>query len=190
VPRDLVAVLVDCDKVPGLLSHLPRRQFQRRAMKSREQSVPRARREGLLVQELRDEVLVYDPIRHKAHCLNQTAALVWNCCDGKTTVKQMVRLLAKETDSPDDEAVVWMAFDQLAKAHLLQSQTRKWPGSSGISRREVMRRIGTAAAVALPVVASITAPRAVQAGTCGPSGLPCTSPLMCCSGVCNAGTCV
>lgn len=158
-------------------------------MKSREQSVPRARSEGLLVQELADELLVYDRIRHKAHCLNQTAALVWKCCDGKTSVKQMVRLLGEETDSPGDEAVVWMAFDQLAKAHLLQGQTRKWPGPSGISRREVMRRIGTAAAVALPVVSSITAPGAVQAGTCGSSGTPCSNNLMCCSAMCNAGTC-
>lgn len=154
-------------------------------MTSREQSVPRARREGLLVQELADELLVYDLVRHKAHCLNQTAALVWKRCDGKTSVNQMVRLLGKETESPVDEAVVWMAFDQLAKAHLLQGQTRKWPGASGISRREVLRRIGTAAAVALPLVTSISAPSAAQAASCRGSGDPCATSAQCCSLLCN-----
>src|SRR6476620_725537 len=99
-------------------------------MKTREQSLPRARKEGLVVQEMPDELLIYDLVRNKAHCLNQTAALVWKRCDGKTSVKQMVRLLEKETESPVDEAVVWMAFDQLAEAHLLQGEARKWLGAS------------------------------------------------------------
>jgi len=157
-------------------------------MKSKEQTLPRARKEGLLVQELADELLVYDRTRHKAHCLNQTAALVWERCDGKTSVNQMARLLGNETDSPVDEAVVLMAFDQLAKARLLQGEAREWSAQSGISRREVMRRIGTAAAIALPVVSSITAPDAVQAATCLASGQACTSSAQCCSLVCS-GTC-
>ena len=162
-------------------------------MKTREESVPRARKEGLVVQEMPDEVLVYDLVRHKAHCLNQTAALVWKRCDGKSSVKQMLRLLAKETESPVDEAVVYIAFDQLAKANLLQGQARKWPGASGISRRQVMRRLGAAAALSLPLVTSIVAPDAVQAATCRASGAACTSPAQCCSLACPgapAGTCL
>lgn len=157
-------------------------------MKSKEQSLPQARKEGLLVQELADELLVYDRTRHKAHCLNQTAALVWKRCDGKTTVNQMARILGKETDSPVDDAVVWMAFDQLAKAHLLQGETRNWSAQSGISRREVMRRIGIAAAIALPVVSTIAAPGAIQAATCRGSGQACTTGTQCCSFVCTGGT--
>lgn len=158
-------------------------------MKTREQSVPRAKEEGLVVQEMPDELLVYDLVRHKAHCLNQTAALVWKRCDGKTSVKQMIRLLEKETDGPVDEAVVNLAFDQLAKAHLLQDHQGKWPGDAGISRREVMRRIGVAAAVSLPVVTSIVAPTAAQAANCLPAGASCTASAQCCSGVCST-TCV
>jgi hypothetical protein len=158
-------------------------------MKTREESVPRARKEGLLVQEMPDELLVYDLVRNKAHCLNQTAALVWKRCDGKTSVEQMVRLLGKEMGSPVDESVVWIAFDRLAKANLLQGQARKWPGASGISRREVIRRIGVAAAVSLPIVTSIVAPAAVQAGTCRASGVACTTGPQCCSFVCSALIC-
>jgi hypothetical protein len=157
-------------------------------MKSKEQSLPRARREGLLVQELADELLVYDRTRHRAHCLNQTAAMVWQRCDGMTSVNQMARLLGEATDSPVDEAVVWLAFDQLAKAQLLEDHAG-WHGQSGISRREVIRRIGTAAAVALPVVSSIVAPRAVQAATCLGSGAACTSSAQCCSLLCNSNVC-
>jgi hypothetical protein len=136
-----------------------------------------------------DELLVYDLVRNKAHCLNQTAALVWKRCDGKTTVKQMVRLLEKETESPVDEAVVWMAFDLLAKANLLQGTPSKWTGASGISRRDVMRRIGVAAAVSLPIVTSIVAPRAAHAANCRASGAACTTSAQCCSGLCNASVC-
>lgn len=158
-------------------------------MKTREQSIPRARKEGLVVQEMPDEVLVYDLARHKAHCLNQTAALVWKRCDGKTSVKQMARLLEKDTEGPVDAAVVLLAFDQLAKAHLLQGEPGKWPGASGISRREVIRRIGVAAAVSLPVVTSIVAPKAAQAANCRGTGQSCTAPAQCCSGLCPTTTC-
>src|SRR5215471_6033313 len=158
-------------------------------MKAREESVPRARREGLLVQELPDELLVYDLVRQKAHCLNRTAALVWNRCDGKTTVEQLVRLLTNEAKAPVDQAMVWMAFDRLSKAHLLKGQTRTWPGASQISRRELIRRVGTAAAVALPIVSTIVVPEAIQAATCLASGAVCTSSAQCCSGLCPSGTC-
>ena len=39
--------------------------------------MPRARQDELVVEELQDETLVYDLERHKARCLNRTAALVW-----------------------------------------------------------------------------------------------------------------
>src|SRR5215813_6909943 len=158
-------------------------------LKTREESVPRARRDGLLVKELPDELLVYDLFRQKAHCLNRTAALVWNQCDGETTVEQLVLLLGKESNAPVDREVVWMAFDQLSKAHLLQGRARTWPGASRISRRELIRRAGAAAAIALPIVSSIVVPDAVQAATCRPSNASCTSPAQCCSQLCNAGHC-
>jgi len=84
--------------------------------------------------------------------------------------------------------VVWLAFDQLSKANLLQGQTSKWPGASGISRREVIRRVGLAAAVSLPIVTSIVAPKAAAAINCRASGQPCTTSAQCCSGVCTGGT--
>jgi len=53
---------------------------------------PSARKTGLVVQDMPDEVLVYDLDSNKAHCLNKSAALVWKSCDGTKTVSDIVRL--------------------------------------------------------------------------------------------------
>ncbi|HEY0004483.1 MAG TPA: hypothetical protein VGB17_06700, partial [Pyrinomonadaceae bacterium] len=50
---------------------------------------PLARKEGLVVRELADELLVYDTRRDRAHCLNKTASLVWQRCDGLTSTSEM-----------------------------------------------------------------------------------------------------
>ena len=52
---------------------------------------PMARQNGLVVQEMPDEVLVYDLDSNKAHCLNQSAAFVWRSCDGDKSVMDIVR---------------------------------------------------------------------------------------------------
>jgi len=158
-------------------------------MKVSEAVAPRARTEKLLIQELADETLVYDLERDEAHCLNQTAALVWKHCDGKMTISQIAKTLTAETKSTVDEELVLLACHQLAKSHLMQGQIPGMLGSSRFSRREVMRRLGTAAAVSLPLVSSIVAPGAVQAATCRPSGAACTTSAQCCSAVCSAGNC-
>lgn len=148
---------------------------------------PKARQEGLVTQQLADETLVYDQERFKAHCLNRTAALVWKHCDGKKTASAIALALEKEAGSPVAEELVWLALDQLGKSRLLTERVIP-AGVAGISRREVIRRVGIAAAVALPVVTSIVAPKAAHAINCRTSGQPCTTSAQCCSGICNAGT--
>jgi hypothetical protein len=155
-------------------------------------TTPRARKEGLLVQELPDEVLVYDLERHKAHCLNPTAALVWKHCDGRTTVSEMVQLLEKSLETSVDEDVVWCALNQLEKDHLLGDKVA-WPvGMERISRRTLIRRVGMAA-VLLPLITTITAPTAQagtsncvpQGGACSGAGLPCCGAFTCIGGACG-----
>jgi hypothetical protein len=157
--------------------------------REKEQLIPEARREGLVVQELPGEVLVYDRERNKAHCLNSTAALVWSHCDGNRSVAQMASAIAAETQAPVDEDLIWLGVEQLSKSHLLRDGAKLPQPKAGVSRREVMRRIGLAAAVALPVVTSIVAPKAAQAASCQPSGHACGNNAQCCSGNCSAGTC-
>lgn len=158
-------------------------------MKSIHPTKPKARREGLIVQTLPDETLVYDLDRDLAHCLNQTAALVWNRCDGNSTTKQITRAVSLDLAQTIDENFVWLALDQLSRNHLLTSGPPA-PVISGMSRREVMRALAVSAAVAVPVVASIVAPAPAQAASgCTPNGQGCTSSVQCCSGFCNGGTC-
>lgn len=150
--------------------------------------LPAAREDGLIMQKVADEVLVYDQQRHKAHCLNQTAALVWRSLDGKSTASQIATRLSQQQGVAVSAAVVQLAVSDLGRSGLLRGPIVA-EGKSGLSRRELMKRIGVGAAVALPVVVSVVAPRAAQAATCRLSGQSCTTSSQCCSGVCSAGTC-
>lgn len=152
------------------------------------QLTPTARQDDLVIQEVDGETLVYDLKRHKAHCLNRTAAFVWKHCDGNQTVGEVARRLEQELGAPVSREVVWLAIDQLEKLGLVKGSARS---GHTVSRREVMRRIGFSAAVALPLVTSILAPTAAQAATCGDieafcggDNPPCCPGLVCCGGFC------
>jgi hypothetical protein len=151
--------------------------------------MPEARQEGLVVQELSGEVLVYDRDSNQAHCLNSTAALVWQHCDGSTPVSEIARAIEGKINVPVDEDLIWLGIEQLGKTKLLKERAALPNHKSGLSRREVMKRMGIAAAVALPVVTSIMAPTAAQAANCAPTGAACTSGAQCCSTVCNSMVC-
>ena len=160
---------------------------------------PERRREGLVVRELPDEVLIYDQERHKAHCLNSTAAFVFKQCDGRTTVREIAARLPGALELPADEGLVWMALDRLGKAHLLETRVAPTDGAR-FSRRTLLRRLGVGAAALLPLVSSIVAPTPAEAAAsctnnCSgkPNGTPCTisgffddcAMHSCISGVCT-----
>lgn len=157
-------------------------------MTNRKSSNPRARQDGLIVQNLPDETLVYDLERDRAHCLNQTAAFVWRHCDGQTSAQEIARALKNEIKRPVDEKLVWLAIDQLGRNHLLKEAPVLPPSVVGINRREVVRALGLTAAVAIPMVASIVAPLPAQAATgCATTGQGCAS-VACCSGCVCSGS--
>ena len=89
-----------------------------------------SQQKDLVVQELPDELMLYDLKRHKAHCLNTTAAMVWNHCNGRTTVAEMAALLEKEVGSPVDEEVVLYALDKLEQGRparrAVRPVSREW----------------------------------------------------------------
>ncbi|MCA1607658.1 MAG: PqqD family protein, partial [Acidobacteria bacterium] len=70
------------------------------------QKMPQARKSGLIIQEVDSEVLIYDQVTNKAHCLNQTAAKVWNYCDGETTLPEACTALSRDLETPVDEKLV------------------------------------------------------------------------------------
>ncbi|MEK6406938.1 MAG: PqqD family protein [Acidobacteriota bacterium] len=124
-----------------------------------------ARNDELVVQDLPDEVLVYDLKSHKAHCLNKTAAFIWNHCDGQRTADEIARLMEKEWHTPVTEDAVWFALNKLSKAELLQERIVLPEAKAGMSRRSAVRRLGFGALLAVPVVMSIVTPTPAAAAS-------------------------
>lgn len=154
------------------------------------QRMPQARKSGLIVKEVDSEILIYDQERNKAHCLNQTAAKVWKYCDGETTVADACSALSRDLETPVNEKLVRYAVDQFSQDHLLEAEVGM-PAFMipGLNRRQMVRTLGLAAAVAVPLVTSILAPTPAQAGTCDPTGTGCSTSATCCSGLCSGGSC-
>jgi hypothetical protein len=142
------------------------------------------------VQELSDELLVYDLECHRAHCLNRAAAHVWRSCDGQQPVRQIAASLSAELKAPVDEQVVWSALDQLERARLLEERLARPRALPKLSRRELVGQLSLAAIIAAPLVTTILAPRAQAAASCVASGGSCTTSVQCCSGVCNEPVCL
>jgi hypothetical protein len=154
--------------------------------------VPVARKEGLVIQEMPDEVLVYDLDTNKAHCLNQTAAFVWKSCDGRNSVADITKLVGADSGNSVPEDLVWLAIDQLSEKNLLTNDLKA--NFNGSTRREVIKKIGLAAVIGIPVVASLTAPTSVMAAVscaCVGSGAGnCATLPGCPTTACTGGVCV
>ncbi|MBC8032047.1 MAG: PqqD family protein [Pyrinomonadaceae bacterium] len=150
------------------------------------QKMPQARRSGLIVKEVDGETLIYDRELNKAHCLNQTAASVWKYCDGETTMSEATIALARDLGTSVDEELVRYAVDQFSRDNLLEKVTVP-PAFviAGMNRRQLVRTLGLAAVVAIPVVTSIVAPTPAQAASPLPNGSACTESAQCQSNFCN-----
>lgn len=148
---------------------------------------PIARSRGLVAQESDSELLIYDLNADRAHCLNTTVAAVWRLCDGTRSPTEISAAVGEilRQDVPED--LVWLALEQLSEQNLLEGNVG--PRENGISRRELIRRIGLATMVALPVVASLAVPTSALAAT----SCTCTGQLSCvsqtgCPPYCNQRT--
>ena len=159
---------------------------------------PRARQDGLVVQELGEEVVIYDQQRHRVHRLNRAAALIWRHCDGQATVSELAGILQGELSAPVTENglaedLIRLALDRLDKAHLLQDPPA-WPeAAERITRRQALRKAALVGGLTLllPVVQSIAAPTPAMALSvpCAgigqpPMGRPCCPGLRVIGGRC------
>lgn len=148
-----------------------------------EHYMPHARRSRLVVRELADETLVYDVEGHRAHCLNPTAALVWGLCDGENTVPRIAEKMGERLSARVPEELVRLALDQLADRGLLAPGDARPATANPIPRRAMVRRLGLAAAIALPLVTSIISPTPAMAQS------PCTETSCPPGTTCQAGVC-
>lgn len=133
--------------------------------KTTEKPLALARNEELVIQDLPEEVLVYDLKSHKAHCLNKTAAFIWKNCDGQKTAEEIAKMMEAEWRTPVTEDAVWFALNKLSKAELLQERIVLPEARAGMSRRSAMRRLGFGALIAVPVVMSIVTPTPAAVGS-------------------------
>jgi hypothetical protein len=145
--------------------------------------LPLARSEELAVEEVGDELLIYDKTTNRAHCLSAAAVKVWRACDGYTSTD----VLCTEVDLGSE--TVDQVLDELDSNSLLQDTPQ-----IGHTRREMTikaAKLGTAASVPFiysvlgPVPMAAATPTPAQclhysAGNCGTNTSGCGSICGCC----------
>ncbi len=142
---------------------------------------PKSRSKNVIIQEMKDEVLIYDIDTNKVVCLNQTAKLIWKKCDGNRSISSIAKEVGKELGKTIDNELVWLAINQLNAGDLLSNGEGVENRFEGLSRREVIKKIGITSMVSLPIVSSVVAPNAVAA-----QSVTCNQPI----GVCTASNTV
>ncbi len=136
----------------------------------------------LIARRIGDELLLFDEETSTAHCLNGIAGEMWTACDGRSSVIEVIEVL--RPNWPDiEQEVVWASLTKLAAAGLLEETRVRENISTG--RRELIRKLGFAAAAVLPiVVTSVLVPPAYAAASCGMTGALCGgSKPPCCAGL-------
>jgi hypothetical protein len=127
---------------------------------------PRARSDDLVIEELDDELLIYDSTNKRGHCLSATAARVWRACDGHSDLSALSEALELNAE------VVRQALDELEALELLDTQGVKvvQVGSgngNGLTRRQLAgrsARVGAGLAAA-PLIYSINTSSAMALQT-------------------------
>jgi len=118
--------------------------------------------QSLHVENLNDELSVYDWQRQQMHSLNPTAASVFELCDGKTSPEKM----AVKLDAPKE--LVWQSLAELDKAKLLEVEAEKAFWQKDISRRQFLK-VGSAVAAAAIVSIMLPSPAAAQSAPAVPT---------------------
>jgi hypothetical protein len=140
-------------------------------------SLPLARSDGLLIEQVGDETVILDTESKEAHCLSPLAAAVFASADGRTRVEDIAE--AFSSDEPESVEQVYDAIAQLDERGLLDRPALPANPPSGISRRQLVRRTAgaTAAISAVPLVTSIVTPAFAQ----GSPGARCPAGALCAS---------
>jgi hypothetical protein len=122
---------------------------------------PLSRKSDIFVENLPEEVVLYDKTNNKVHCLNKTAAAVWESCDGTRTVDDLARIVEAKFGAPLDCSLVLQALAELEKADLLESGSFMIPDAGLTSRREAVGKIAMAGtALVATIVAAAPAAHA------------------------------
>jgi hypothetical protein len=120
-------------------------------------NLPKSRTNDIVVQNLSNEVLIYDLLTNQAFGLNETATVVFNSCNGRTSLSKL-----KEEARLTDE-MIFLALEELKRFGLIEQGSDFSSPFDGMSRREIIRKVGLSSLIAMPVISSLIAPTAAQA---------------------------
>ncbi len=125
---------------------------------------PQKQRSGLSTQQVESETVVFNEGTGKVVCLNRIAAVVWELCDGRTSIAAIAQLTSEKLDAPVTEDLVNFALRGLQKQKLLEEQ--QLVISPVLTRRSLVQRLGKSVAIMLPIVAAVAIPKKAHAYGC------------------------
>ena len=129
----------------------------------------RKRQDRRIVKRVDDELVIYDEANHKVFHLNEAAAIVWEHCDGASSLHDLAHTLASYSELPESEDLASLALQELRDAELVEGSFASVAGRE-VARRDVMVRMA-GLALALPAVVSLPAPTPAMAAS-APTGSP------------------
>src|ERR1700688_1640893 len=122
----------------------------------------RKRQDGRIVKRVDDELVIYDEQNHKGFHLNKAAAIVWEYCDGASSLDDLAHTLASHSELPASVDLAGLALQELRDADLIEGSFASVAGRE-VARRDVVRMAGFA--LALPAVVSLLAPTPAMAAS-------------------------
>jgi len=122
----------------------------------------RKRQDGRIIKRVDDELVIYDEQNHKVFHLNKAAAIVWEHCDGASSLDDLAHTLASHSELPASVDLAGLALQELRDADLIEGSFASVAGRE-VARRDVVRMAGFA--LALPAVVSLLAPTPAMAAS-------------------------
>ncbi len=150
---------------------------------------PKARDEDIVIQEVLDELLIYDKQRHQLYALNPIVAWLWQRLDGQADTQELAGHLSQQFPELAGQAehLLWATLQRLDEKHLLAQRVREQIPPQLETRRTMLKRMGLALAL-LPVVTTLAAPSPAQAQTLSPLCTGCFTSQAEAENACGAST--
>ena len=89
--------------------------------------------------------------------------MVYQLCDGKNSISDIRSSIAEKLNQPVNNDWIWLALAGLKKDKLLEESESFEIDFNGLTRRQVIKQVGLASMIALPLVSSVIAPTAANA---------------------------
>ena len=126
------------------------------------------------MQQIDQELLVYNISTNKAMSLNQTAGFIWEKSDGKTSISEIQKSFNEHFSINVEEDFIKLTLGDLNKAGLLENTDNFL--NEKLNRRKILLKCGTSM-VMLPIILTIVAPTPSHAASsnCSDPSLACMS---------------